>query len=276
MASVKHVQVGAKIGKLTMLEHIEGSSKEAVFLCKCDCGSLCNLTAIRIATRKVASCGCASLRENHRLSRTPEYNTWVMIKRRTSNPNCPEAKNYVLRGISMCDRWRSSFSSFFADMGKRPSPKHSLDRIDNNGDYTPENCRWATDMQQANNSRSNSKVLFEGKEMTVAELSRKTGISAAKLYKRVRKGYPMSDVLYDGTFRRSGTKGKFGLDHPGSMPVVINDVFYGSISLAAKALNGSPGGIAYACRKSKTYRGIKVELVSFLTSSGHLCAKENK
>ncbi len=96
--------------------------------------------------------------------------------------------HYGGRGIKVCDRWLEGFHNFFEDMGEKPSPDHSLDRIDTNGDYYPENCRWATREEQQNNRRDNVIVSFNGKEQTLAQWSRETGVSAKLLRVRHKNG----------------------------------------------------------------------------------------
>jgi hypothetical protein len=93
----------------------------------------------------------------HGRSRTPEHVAWKGMKRRCHSPNNHRWEHYGGRGIEVCDRWRDSFENFFADMGPRHSPRHSIDRIDNDGDYEPGNCRWATQSQQMKNRRSPKK-----------------------------------------------------------------------------------------------------------------------
>ena len=115
---------------------------------------------------------------------TPEYQAWRAMKRRCFSPGCHQYPRYGGRGISICDRWLESFTRFLDDMGRRPSDEHSLDRVDNNGNYTPENCRWATHSSQ-NRNKSNAKVwIVNGLEFqTCHEASERMGVNAATIYR---------------------------------------------------------------------------------------------
>ena len=123
-------------------------------------------------------------RENHGQSRTPLYRIWGLVKNRCHNPNATEYERYGGRGIKMCDRWYNSFAAFAEDMGTRPSPDHSLDRIDNDGPYSPENCRWATASQQARNRSNTLRIDHDGESLTLAEWSERTGIKRSTLSMR--------------------------------------------------------------------------------------------
>lgn len=133
-----------------------------------------------------------SCREAHGASRvgmvTPDYRRWTSMKNRCLNANATEFPRYGGRGITVCERWCTSFASFLADMGPCPSPAHTLDRIDNDGPYSPENCRWATRSEQARNRRSNHVVSLEGGPRCVAQLAEETGIPANTLIARARAG----------------------------------------------------------------------------------------
>lgn len=99
----------------------------------------------------------------------PLYSTWAGIVKRCYSPNNRGYKNYGARGITMCDRWRYNFAFFVADMGPKPTSKHSIDRINNDGPYSPENCRWATSKQQCNNYRENTFLVIEGRRQTITQ-----------------------------------------------------------------------------------------------------------
>ncbi len=106
-----------------------------------------------------------------------------------------EYARYGERGISVCDRWRESFQSFLEDMGGKPSPKHSLDRIDNDGHYEPGNCRWATPSEQASNRRNAVRITLSGVSLPIREWSARTGIKYQTIYARHRAGLPPEEVL---------------------------------------------------------------------------------
>lgn len=118
---------------------------------------------------------------------TVEYATWAGVKARCLNPNRPGYKDYGGRGIRICERWKNSYLAFLEDMGRKPSTKHSLDRIDNNGNYEPGNCRWATDVEQRTNKRrmNTRYITFNGERKTLTEWSIKTGIKLTTLITRL-------------------------------------------------------------------------------------------
>ncbi len=123
------------------------------------------------------------------------FNLWRQMIRRCGDPAMKDYPNYGGRGITVCDRWRSDFWAFLADMGQKPTPKHTIDRIDNNGPYALNNCRWATDTEQKSNTRRNRTITFQGKTLTVTEWARRVSIHPATLFTRLREGVPVETAL---------------------------------------------------------------------------------
>lgn len=124
----------------------------------------------------------------------PEYVTWVNMRRRCYAKTSTKFSAYGGRGIRVCSRW-DSFENFLADMGPRPSPQHSLDRINNDGNYEPGNCRWATAHQQSRNTRTNRWLTFRGKRKTLGDWAQDIGITKAGLHRRLRVGIPLKKAL---------------------------------------------------------------------------------
>ena len=150
---------GLRFGMLVVLKKDESPHRKLRWWCKCDCGVTKSVDGSSLRGRRSTSCGCQrrdKLSESsitHGRSGTREYRIWKNIKARCLNKNLPTAQHYSGRGISMCAEWENSFVKFFMDMGPIPSQKHSIDRIDVNGNYEPGNCRWATQQTQARNTR---------------------------------------------------------------------------------------------------------------------------
>lgn len=141
---------GRKFGCLTVLSFAGTRSMRTLWRCSCDCGRRLTVRGGDLTEGKSTSCGCSRI--VHGQLNTPEYSVWRGMKARCRNSRRPGYKYYGGRGIRVCARWRRSFISFLADMGRRPKGR-SIDRKNNNGDYTPRNCRWATPEEQRNNQR---------------------------------------------------------------------------------------------------------------------------
>lgn len=125
---------------------------------------------------------------------TPEYKAWSMMLQRCENPKAHAFEEYGGRGIAVCERWHD-FNLFIADMGLRPSAAHSLDRQNNDGNYCPENCRWATAKEQQNNRRVNRMITFEGQTKNLQQWAESLGMSKVTLHARLRKGWTIDRAL---------------------------------------------------------------------------------
>lgn len=171
--------------------------------CKCDCGGSKNIRYQMLARGEAKSCGCFRRERGviqgrstakHGMYRTPEYAVWSSMRQRCMVPTNKDYAQYGGRGITVCDRW-SSFVNFLADMGKRPTPEHSIDRKDNNGPYSPDNCRWATRKEQQRNRRCNRLLTLKGRTASIAAWAEELQIPWVRLYSQVSRGWDEAKIL---------------------------------------------------------------------------------
>lgn len=154
---------GQAFGRLSVQSRIENKGKHTIWTCFCQCGNTVNVSSTHLRSGHTLSCGCYrdDTKKNnkhgeiHGMCDTPEYDAWHKMKGRCLNKSDRKYPDYGGRGITVCQEWIDSFEAFYSHIGKRPSKKHSLDRIENENGYEPGNVRWATIIEQNNNKRNN-------------------------------------------------------------------------------------------------------------------------
>lgn len=191
---------GERYNRLVSVRRDESRGDGDRWVFKCDCGAEHSALAKRVRSGNTKSCGC--LRRNtplrkgtfhptHGLSRTAEYKIWGGMVNRCYNEADETYQAYGARGITVCDEWRWDFPAFLAYIGPRPSPKHSIDRIDNDGNYEPGNVRWATSREQALNRSNSITVNLLGREMPLADAAIAAGVPYVTMYWRYKNGKPL-------------------------------------------------------------------------------------
>lgn len=181
---------GKIYARLTVVSRAENAGKEARWNCICECGGSATVYGISLKSGDTKSCGCLAREvtskrtKTHGMFGTPEWNAWASMKARCSQPSHANYSGYGARGIGVCKEWAESFDAFYKSMGPKPSPDHQLDRIDNDGNYEPENCRWATRLVNMQNRRVTKR--YAG--LTLRQWADKTGISYDTLKTRARRG----------------------------------------------------------------------------------------
>jgi hypothetical protein len=198
---------GQRFGRLFVAGRVTApGAKHVRYDCSCDCGSITTVHASHLVSGRTESCGClnselaAARKLAHGDARkgriTPEYRAWQNMIARCENENDSRFERYGKRGIRVCDRWRASFSAFLEDMGRRPTVGHSLDRFPNNdGDYEPGNCRWATDQQQARNSSKAHPITIGNDTNCIAAWAERRAVSGGLVSTRLRRGWTASAAL---------------------------------------------------------------------------------
>ena len=191
--------VGKVFGRLTVVaESNTWASGRRLVDCQCSCGVTVARRRVCLVSGTTTSCGCyqkeqlAERNRTHGGTNTPEYKSWAGMLQRCNNPNHHAYANYGGRGIKV--DW-GTFEQFLQDMGDKPSPKHSIDRVDVNGNYSKNNCRWATDIEQNNNRRSNRPLTLHGVTRTTAEWAIEVSVASTTIRKRLQYGWSVEAAL---------------------------------------------------------------------------------
>lgn len=196
---------GGKYGRLLVkrIDTERSGNGKTFWHCLCECGVSKSIRGDMLKSGRAKSCGCfhreisssiCKARKTHGRTGTKIYWTWRHILSRCYKPQTAQYRNYGGRGIIVCERWHK-FENFFSDMGHPPSPNHSIDRIDNNGNYEPSNCRWATPKEQGNNTRANKVLFFNGESLTLTQWSEKAGLSMSTVSRRIQRGWDIQAAL---------------------------------------------------------------------------------
>lgn len=172
-------------------------------VCRCDCGvrKIVDLSALRVGDTQ--SCGClnnervAELTYRHGMTTgkpSPEYQSWGNMIQRCTNPKSSMYRLYGARGIIVCDRWLDA-AAFLSDMGRKPTPRHTIERINSDGPYAPENCRWATPAEQSRNTSRTRKLTLNGETLCLTDWADRIGIRGDNLRRRLTKGWSVERAL---------------------------------------------------------------------------------
>lgn len=203
---------GQRFGRVVILREGERRNGKRIVWCRCECGTERELTVHGLRVGRTKSCGCYHREVSAKLGRTArllhgesthrgrrgsqEYNIWKGMRDRCSRPGNKSYRVYGARGITVCDRWRSSFLNFLADMGRRPTRLHSIERIDSNGNYERSNCRWATPVEQGNNTSRNRILEIDGERLTIAQWSMRSGIPSGHIWNRLHLGWSVQEAVF--------------------------------------------------------------------------------
>ena len=201
---------GNTFDRLVVIERAENAGNEVQWLCRCSCGTIVTIRRGDLTKGKVKSCGCLkkeTSRNNgkgcitHGMTRTRLYREWSGMKARCCSPENVNFKNYGARGITVCEEWMQSFEKFrewavaagYDDTA--PRGQYTLERKDNDGPYSPENCRWATMKDQSMNKRDTIRLTYNGETLTSLEWAQRTGLSAEMIRRRIRRGWSTDRAL---------------------------------------------------------------------------------
>lgn len=191
---------GKRFGRLQVLK-ADLSGRNVRWTCLCDCGKQSLVATAKLTNGHTRSCGClsreaiAESRTTHGKTKTPEYKSWQKIIERCESPLDPAFARYGGRGITIAEAWRKDFPAFLAEVGERPSPHHSIDRIDNDKGYEPGNVRWATPTEQACNRRSNVWVEIGGERMLQKDAVSRFGVPQSTFSRLLLQGLSGDEIV---------------------------------------------------------------------------------
>lgn len=220
--------IGQKFGRLTLIKLSHRDTRyRQYWLCKCECGNEKIIEKGNLKTGSIKSCGCLKKELSnkraykHGLARTTEYHIWASMKQRCLNKKTEHYNRYGGRGVKVCKRWLK-FENFHEDMGKRPSSKYSLDRINNDGNYCKRNCRWATSKEQMNNTSSTVYIKEGKRNIPLQFYAIKKGVDQNLLRARLWRGH---------TLEKSLTKGRLKGKHQNTPFTVNKDLILANLNL---------------------------------------------
>lgn len=190
--------IGEKYGRLTVIAYDGKDGEHVMVKCKCDCGNYIRTRRSRVISGHTKSCGCYRRDKmfKHGKRNTKLFNRWCLMRRRCNSSNDRFYEDYGGRGIKVCDEWNNSFQQFYDwAMANGYDDSLTIDRIDNDGNYEPSNCRWVTMKVQSNNTRKTRHITYQGKTMTITEWAELTGIARYNICERLKRGWPIGEVL---------------------------------------------------------------------------------
>ena len=190
--------VGERFGRLVVKDkHSKRNQFNRIqWVCECDCGSTLLVDTGSLKSSNTKSCGClrrddairkGKANRTHGMTGSPEHKIWRGMKDRCTNEKNTFYANYGGRGITVCAEWMNDFAACYRDVGERPSPRHSIDRIDTSGNYEPGNVKWSTHDEQANNKRNNTHYHFNGELLSLSQISKLTNIPQPTLWSRLNR-----------------------------------------------------------------------------------------
>jgi len=186
--------------RLTFIEKAPTRKEKSRGIYQCSCGKIKEIDNTLVKNNIVKSCGClqkeraSNSSKTHGLSKTPEYYIWKAMIQRITNSNNKQYFNYGGRGLTISEKW-NDFTVFIKDMGKRPAPKYSIERIDNSLGYCKENCKWATIIEQSNNRRNNRILTLNGKSQNLSQWAIELSIDQTVLRRRLALGWNDIEML---------------------------------------------------------------------------------